>query len=556
MRPRAPQCIATRRTFLAGSVGLLATRWLPRASAQPQAVTDPEEIKRIEAALPAKPPATPLKPRRLLIFTLNVGYGGHASIATANTALTLMGQKTGAFETVVSKDPAVFKPESLKQFDAVFFNNTVGNCFEDPELRQSLVEFVYGGGGLMGVHGTSVAFTKWPGAIEDWPEFGIMLGARGANHKTSDEHVYIKLDDSTHPVNQVFGGQDFDYRDEFFRIHEPYSRDRVRVLMSIDTAKTDMQQAPSYGAVQRADNDYALAWIRQYGRGRIFYCGFAHNPYIFWDPKMLQFYLAATQFALGDLPAPTTPSAKLTPAIQAQEQLRWRLALVPSAWKPPTLFETIDKTAELGLLYVGSRGNQKIGGDIQKTFDERLSNDEMRQIRLKLDAAGVRLLAYSADPMPSDEAAWRTTLEFLKKMGIEVLDVQRAASLPSLPPPGSDHPVVSLSSSPPLDERGLQVLERLCRWHGITLARDRFTGRAIRRPEDVLIDQPIVQLNVLDGRTEAVSYLLECIHQEHASPTMFSLEFGPGTPNAADTLAQTIAAFNQTATSLTNGGKS
>ena len=92
-----------------------------------------------------------------------------------------------------------------------------------------------------------------------------------------------------------------------------------------------MTQTPSLGKVERADNDYALAWVRQYGRGRVFYCGFAHHPSVFWDPKMLQFYLAATQFALGDLPAPTTPSAKLTPAIRAQEQLGWRLALVPSA---------------------------------------------------------------------------------------------------------------------------------------------------------------------------------------------------------------------------------
>ena len=45
-----------------------------------------------------------------------------------------MGQKTGAFETVVSRDPEVFRPESLRQFDAVFFNNTVGNLFTDPAL--------------------------------------------------------------------------------------------------------------------------------------------------------------------------------------------------------------------------------------------------------------------------------------------------------------------------------------------------------------------------------------------------------------------------------------
>ena len=538
---------------------MFALSWLRRAGAQTQRLSDAEQKQKIEAALPAKAFVAPRKPRRLLIFDLNVNYGGHGSIPTANQAFTLMGAKTGAFETEVSKDPAIFAPDSLKRFDAVFLNNTVGNLFEDPALRQSLVEFVYSGGGLMGVHGTSVAFMKWPGAIEDWPEFGIMLGARGANHKANNEHVFLKLDDPTHPIVQPFGG-DFDYRDEFFRVHEPYSRNRVRVLLSIDTAKTDMKQTPSLGKVERADNDYALAWVRQYGRGRVFYCGFAHHPSVFWDPKMLQFYLAATQFALGDLSAPTTPSAKLTPAIRAQEKLGWRLGLVPPLFRKPTLFETIAGAAVLGLLYVGGRSGQKVGGDIQKDFDEQLSNDEMRQIRLRLDDAGVRLLTYRTDRMPSDEDGWRRVLAFAKKMGIEVLDIQAPTQLPSFPPstPGaaSDHAVVSLGSAPPLSGRGLQVLERLCDWHGILLARDRPPDRALGRPEDILINKEIVQLDALGANQEAVSYLLGRIHHEGRKPTIFSVEFGSSESTWTSTLPQIIAVFNQATLQLANGGKS
>ncbi len=242
----------TRREFLGGAAGIIAVPWLGLGAASSQVVPEPAERQKIEAAIPAKAIAPPRKARKLLIFDLNVGYGGHRSISTCNLAFTMMGEKTGVFQTVISRDPSIFKAENLSQFDAVFLNNTVGNLFEDPALRQNLIEFVYGGGGLMGVHGTSVAFTKWPGAIEDWPEFGVCLGARGANHRASDEHVFIKLDDVAHPVNQAFAGQGFDYRDEFFRVHEPYSRNRVRVLLSIDTEKTDMQQGPAYGKLERA----------------------------------------------------------------------------------------------------------------------------------------------------------------------------------------------------------------------------------------------------------------------------------------------------------------
>jgi type 1 glutamine amidotransferase/sugar phosphate isomerase/epimerase len=411
----------TRREFLGSLAATASLLSLPKyrlRTTEAGSIPNFKDQQRIEAAIPTRAFAKPRKPRKLLIFTLNVGYGGHGSIPTANTAFILMGTRTGAFDTVISKDPSVFKPENLKQFDAVFLNNTVGNLFEDPDLRKSLLEFVYGGGGLLGVHGTSVAFTRWPGAHEDWPEFGIMLGARGANHRDSDEHVFIKLDDPDHPVNQTFGGKDFEYRDEFFRVHEPYSRNRVRVLMSIDTDKTKFEGQPR-GNCFREDNDYALAWVRNYGRGRVFYCTIAHNPYVFWDPKMLQFYLAATQFALRDLPAPTVPSAKLTPAIEAQEKLGWRLGIEAYTFQKYTLFEAIDKTAQLGLPYMGGLSFQKVSKEIPKNFDPQLTDEELKQIRLKLDSAGIRLLTYYFHDIPGDQAGCRDVFEFARKIGIE-----------------------------------------------------------------------------------------------------------------------------------------
>jgi type 1 glutamine amidotransferase len=312
--------LAVFAVAVAGLVPTASVAAAPQAGREPSAAVSADEQRKIEAALPATAPARPVKPRTLLMFDLNVGYPGprtvypehvthlgHRSIAHADMAFTLMGRKTGAFATVVSRDPEVFRPASLKRFDAVCFNNTVGNLFEAAELRRSLLEFVRGGGGLMGIHGATVAFTDWSkGARDTWPEFGEMLGARGANHRVGDERVFIKLDDPQHPLNRMFDGQGFEYRSEFFRVHEPYSREKLRVLLSIDTQKTDL----SGRKPERADNDYALAWVRSYGRGRVFYCTIGHNAYVFWDPKLLQFYLGAIQFVLGDLPAPTAPNVQ------------------------------------------------------------------------------------------------------------------------------------------------------------------------------------------------------------------------------------------------------
>ena len=206
---------------------------------------------------------------------------------------------------------------------------------------------------------------------------------------------------------------------KFFRVHEPYSRHRVRVLFSIDTQKTDLQQGRGFGQLERADNDFALAWVRRYGRGRVFYCTIAHNPYVFWDPTMLRFYLGAIQFALGDLPAPTTPSARLTPAMRAQEKLGWRLGIEAYTFHQSTFFETIDRTAKLGLAYVGGLSFQKVSDDISKNFEPGLTDDELQAIRLRLDAAGLSLLTYYIQEIPGDEAACRQVFEFGRKLGIE-----------------------------------------------------------------------------------------------------------------------------------------
>ena len=79
--------------------------------------------------------------------------------------------------------------------------------------------------------------------------------------------------------------------------------------MSFDVAKTDMNQGRECKACVRADNDYAISWVRSYGKGRVFYCSLGHNPDAFWNTPILEHFLAGIQFALGDLKANTKPSA-------------------------------------------------------------------------------------------------------------------------------------------------------------------------------------------------------------------------------------------------------
>ncbi len=262
----------------------------------------PEERALIEQAAPATAPAKPKKPRKLLVLDLNIGRRGHPSIPHARLAIETMARNTRAFEPVFTNDLAMLRPESLRQFDAIYLNNTAGDLFADPAARDGLDSFLRSGGGLAGHHAVTVTSTEWQA-------FGEMLGARGASHRMQDEKVLVHVEDPSSALTKMFGGSAFEATDEIFRFDPPYSRESVRVLLSIDRDRTDMNQGRCFGRCFRDDNDYPVAWIRRHGQGRVFYTTLGHNPHIFWNAKLLDFYLAGIQFVLGDLEADATPSA-------------------------------------------------------------------------------------------------------------------------------------------------------------------------------------------------------------------------------------------------------
>ena len=90
--------------------------------------------------------------------------------------------------------------------------------------------------------------------------------------------------------------------------------------------------------------------------------------------------------------APTVPSARLTPALRAQEKLGWRLGIEAYTFHRYTLFEAIEKTARVGLPFMGGLSFQKVSDRIPKNLEPGLTDDEQRELRLKLDDAGVRML--------------------------------------------------------------------------------------------------------------------------------------------------------------------
>lgn len=287
------------------------------AQQTPSAGLTPEQKEKVDAAIPKKAPARPKKVRRLLITNLCMRDGkvcehSHPSSVVGNYAIEQWGKKLGAWETVVSDDVSMLKPENLKKFDAICFYNTFGVLTENPALRQSLLDFVKNGGGLLGIHGAAATFVQYP-RYDQFPAFGEMLGGyeNGGHPWKANETITIKIDDPKSPINRAFKGKGFEVQDEVFQFQDFYSREKLHVLASIDTAKTDMNPKRRFVKARAADKDFAMSWIRDYGKGRVFYTSFGHNPEIFWNQPLVDHFVAAIQYALGDLKADATPSAKL-----------------------------------------------------------------------------------------------------------------------------------------------------------------------------------------------------------------------------------------------------
>lgn len=300
---RTPVALAALLSSIALSVPTLSAQTLT-----------PEQRQAIDAALPAKAPATPARPRRLLVVTLQMRNGkpvegpSFSALPSQNYAIEQMGRRTGAFEAVFSNDVEMFRPGRLDQFDAICFCNSLGVLFDDAELKKSLMDFVAGGKGIVGIHDGLATFVQWP-QYDQWPEFGQMLGGTENGGHPWDGEMAIKIDDPSSPLTAMFAGDTaLTIRDQAFQLQEPSLRDRLRVLLSIDVDRMPAPRGRGFFATRVEDKDFPMAWVKRHGEGRVFFTAFGHYTEAFSDGRLLSHYLAGIQYALGDLATDDRPS--------------------------------------------------------------------------------------------------------------------------------------------------------------------------------------------------------------------------------------------------------
>jgi len=269
-----------------------------QAGAKPPPLA-PAVIQKIEAAVPPTASVQSRQARRVLVFWRCEGFFHGEGIAGGNHALAAMGRKTGAYTADFSDEYSVFEPANLAKYDALVLNNTTQLKLPDAGKKQALLAFVRNGKGIIGIHAATDSFY-------DWPEAAAMLGGLFDGHPWGAGGTWaFKLDEPAHRLNRAWGAKGFKLQDEIYQFKAPYTRADRRVLVSLDLS--DSATGGVKDGVKRTDQDFAVAWIKKHGQGRVFYCSLGHAANVFQDPRVLRFYLDGIQFALGDLAVDAGP---------------------------------------------------------------------------------------------------------------------------------------------------------------------------------------------------------------------------------------------------------
>ena len=370
----------------------------------------------LAVCLAASAEAYPDQPFRVLLFGHSAGFV-HATVKTMQEKLHAEGEQTGLFTSVVTNDCAALTADNLKNFDIVVFY-TSGNLPIDDSQKQALLDFIKGGGGFLGIHSAT-------DCNYNWAAYGEMLGGYFDLHPWHQK-VVLKIEDQDHPATEHLGST-WAVTDEIYQ-QRNWSRDKVQVLQSIDVSSVDLTKP----MVHRTDGDFALAWCKPYGEGRVFYEGLGHRQELWADDSDFRQQLSGALKWLarvdwrsdpdiqklvkaGDVDGLAVMSQRGLPALRGEPIAA--LSAVDSGAAPAKLAELASAGEwPLRLAAIRALGRVK-SGDVEALL--KLSADPLPEVRqaalLALgsrgtDAAAKGLIAVLGDP---DEAVQQTAIAAL-----------------------------------------------------------------------------------------------------------------------------------------------
>lgn len=256
------------------------------AFGQNQAAVDP--------SLPPPPHDKQIHLKHILVIGQTKGFE-HDSVSDGMAAIYNMGRETGLWEAMLRTDVELItkkdlgrNSKNLNYFDAIVFVSTTGELDLDDSQKKDMLSFIQEDGkGFVGVHAALDTNYKWP-------EYGEMIGGWFDQHPWSTFNAPIVNEDPAFPAVRHFPAAFLKY-DEIYQPKE-WSRDKVHVLLSLDPTKLNYANNPR---IHRTDHDFAVAWDKMYGKGRVFYSTLGHTQEAWSDPDIRKMYFEAIRWVLG-----------------------------------------------------------------------------------------------------------------------------------------------------------------------------------------------------------------------------------------------------------------
>lgn len=262
-------------------------------------------------AAPAAGAAQEKKKYKVLFVTQSKGFM-HGSVrrkapdqlAPAEVSVTEVGKDSGLFDVECTQDASVLTPEKLKELDVVIFYTT-GALPVTPEHFTAFLEWLKGGKAFVGVHSATDTFSSYK------PYYELINGAFDGHPWGSGETVTITNHEPDHAVTKMWEAE-FQIKDEIYQ-YRLYDLKSVRVLQSLNMAKC------------RTKGPYhvPVCWVREYGKGRMFYTNLGHNEGTWQNSTFKQHLLAGIRWALKLEDGPAAPN----PEVQAAESAKAFLAV-------------------------------------------------------------------------------------------------------------------------------------------------------------------------------------------------------------------------------------
>lgn len=255
--------------------------------------------------------------KQLLVWADTRGGGGyHESVSHAMAVLERMGRESGIYDAylrtdsqLITKGPIVVNAngrdwstnKNLNWFDGIFFLGLREIPISDQQKADLLSFVTEDGKGFVAAHAGNNAFMSWPAYAE-------MIGAASDGYPwgTLADASYI-VEDPAFPAMKGFPAT-FRLRDEPYQLSQ-FSRDKIRVLMRLDTSSVDM----TLPGVHRTDNDFPQAWTKVSGKGRVFVCAFGQSVEVWDRPEIQTMWMEAIKWSLGLTQPDVTPRGGSVP---------------------------------------------------------------------------------------------------------------------------------------------------------------------------------------------------------------------------------------------------